>query len=62
MISQQCATYISYGMARKLTTGSVVNALPYRTEPWLSEGSLTLSGPGYLMSLKFRGGAHVPPL
>ena len=23
---------------------------------------LTLSGPGYLMSLKVRGGAHVPPL
>ena len=23
--------------------------------------TLTLSGPGYLMSLKVRGGAHVPP-
>ena len=25
-------------------------------------GLLTLSGPGYLMSLKVRGGAHMPPL
>ena len=30
LISQQCTTYMSCGMAERMTTGSVVSALPYR--------------------------------